>query len=171
MQIKQNKNELGESRCWVFGSSKPLKTQDPIVDKRLSRFFGQWNSHGAPVSGRWRILFDRFLVVLREPDGAEVSGCSIDSMMGEIKLLEQELGTTLLDSSRIFFRSESGKIEAVSRQEFKDLAAIGRVMPETEVFDTTLTRLSDMEIGIFSKPLKESWHFSLYQMARKTVSV
>ena len=118
--------QSGDIRCWVFGSSRPLSEGDPILTQRLARFFSQWNSHGAPVSGRWRILDNRFLVVLREPEGAEVSGCSIDSMVGEVKLLEQELQTRLLDSSRIFYRTAEGAVAAVNRLEFKALAAEGK---------------------------------------------
>ncbi|MDB5049354.1 MAG: hypothetical protein JWO30_2425 [Fibrobacteres bacterium] len=160
-------NQNGDVRCWVFGSSRPLSEEDPVLVDRLTRFFTQWNSHGAPVSGRWRILEGRFLVVLREPEGAEVSGCSIDSMVGEVKLLEKELGTRLLDSSRIFYRTAEGAVEAVNRLEFKALAAEGRISPETEVFDTTLTRIADLAPGVFSKPLKDSWHAVLYGQAIK----
>jgi hypothetical protein len=163
----QDLNEAGETRCWVFGSSKPISAGDPVLVGRLNRFFSQWQSHGESVSGRWRILYERFLVVLREPEGAEVSGCSIDSMIGEVKQLETELGTSLLDSSRIFFRTESGKVESVGRQEFKALAATGRITRDTEVFDTTLTRLSDLEVGIFSKQVRESWHLRLLEQALK----
>ncbi len=152
-------------RCWVFGSSKPLTDATPALADRLDRFFTQWNSHGQAVSGRWRIVEERFLVVLREPEGAEVSGCSIDSMVGEVKQLEKELETRLLDSSRIFYRTAEGPVDSVNRLEFKALAAEGRITPDTEVFDTTLTNLSDLRPGVFSKPLKDSWHLRLYEQA------
>ena len=155
----------GDIRCWIFGSSKPLLETDPILRGRLDRFFSQWQSHGAAVSGRWRILEDRFLVVLREPEGAEVSGCSIDSMVGEVKLLERELDVKLLDSSRIFFRAADGQVQSATRLEFKTLAAAGSLSPETEVFDTTLTRFADLAPGVFSKPLRDSWHARLYDQA------
>ncbi|MDQ3000153.1 MAG: hypothetical protein M3Y08_02655 [Fibrobacterota bacterium] len=157
----------GNIRCWVFGSSRPLDPANPVLRERLDRFFTQWNSHGESVSGRWRIVEDRFLVVLREPEGAEVSGCSIDSMVGEVKALEKELETRLLDSSRIFYRDNGGKVESVNRLEFKALAAEGRISPDTEVFDTTLTNLEDLKPGVFSKPLKDSWHMQLFEQAVK----
>lgn len=158
-------DKAGDTRCWIFGSSKPLTPSEPKLKDRLDRFFSQWNSHGAPVSGRWRILDDRFLIVLREPEGAEVSGCSIDSMVGEVKQLERELETRLLDSSRIFFRGADGKVESATRPEFKALAASGAIGPDTEVFDTTVTRLADLAPGAFAKPLRDSWHARLYEQA------
>lgn len=154
-----------EARCWIFGSSLPLSGEDPRLRGRLDRFFSQWNSHGESVTGQWRVLEDRFLVVQRDPDGAQVSGCSIDAMVGEVKELERELGARLLDSSRIFFRSRDGKVRSATRPEFKALAAAGEIGPDTEVFDTTLTRLADLAPGIFSKPLRDSWHARLYEAA------
>lgn len=155
-----------EARCWIFGSSSPLSGEDPRLRDRLDRFFSQWQSHGDAVAGRWRVLEKRFLVVQRDPEGAEVSGCSIDSMVGQVKELERELGTRLLDSSRIFFRAADGSVRAASRPEFKALAAAGEIGPDTEVFDTTVTRLADLIPGTFSKPLRDSWHARLYEAAK-----
>ena len=168
--MESQKQNLDESnslnvRCWVFGSSKPLAAGNPGPGRPVGPVLFQWLSHGQAVSGRWRIVEERFLVVLREPEGAEVSGCSIDSMVGEVKQLEKELETRLLDSSRIFYRTAEGPVDSVNRLEFKALAAEGRITPETEVFDTTLTNLSDLKPGVFSKPLKESWHLRLYEQA------
>ena len=159
--------QIGDIRCWVFGASRTISDENPALRDRLDRFFSQWNSHGQPVSGRWRILEDRFLVVLREPEGAEVSGCSIDSMVGEVKQLEKELDVRLLDSSRIFYRKADGSVDSVNRLEFKALATEGRITPDTEVFDTTVTRFADLKPGTFSKPLKDSWHLRLFEAAVK----
>jgi hypothetical protein len=156
-----------EARCWIFGSSLPLSAEDPRLRGRLERFFSQWQSHGETVAGRWRVIEETFLIVQRDPEGAEVSGCSIDSMIGQVKELERELGVRLLDSSRIFFRSGEGKVRSATRPEFKALAAAGEVGPDTEVFDTTLTRLADLTPGVFSKPMRDSWHARLYEQAVK----
>lgn len=157
--------QAGDTRCWIFGSSQPLSASEPLLKERLDRFFSQWQSHGAAVSGRWRILDERFLIVLRQPEGAEVSGCSIDSMIGEVKHLERELGVKLLDSSRIFWRTADGSVASATRPEFKALAAAGSIGPGTEVFDTTVTRLADLAPGVFAKPLRDSWHARLYEQA------
>lgn len=159
--MSHNGIESVSARCWVFGSSRPISASDPVLTARLDGFFSQWNSHGAPVSGRWKILEERFLVVVREPEGAEVSGCSIDAMMGEVKRLEKEMGTRFLDSSRIFYRDGTGNVQVADRPEFKALAAAGKITPDTEVFDTTVVELSDLRPGAFVKPLKDSWHARL----------
>lgn len=149
------------ARCWVFGSSDPISASDPVLSAGLNGFFSQWNSHGASVSGRWKVLEDRFLVVARDPEGAEVSGCSIDAMMGEVKRLEKAMGARFLDSSRIFYRGQDGTVQVATRPEFKALATAGKITPETEVFDTTVVDLSDLRPGVFVRPLKDSWHARL----------
>jgi hypothetical protein len=148
-------------RCWIFGSASPLDGSElaPI----LSIFMNDWQSHGAAVSGGWKVLHGHFLVVLETPEGAQASGCSIDSMKGEIRKLEHRLGANLQDSGRIFYRDEAGAVQAVSRAQFKSLAAEGRIHLNTEVFDTTLTNASDLRPGMFNKPLGDSWHFRLVE--------
>jgi len=95
--------------------------------ERLDRFFSQWQSTVKRFPGRWRILDGRFLVVLREPEGAEVSGCKhLIPWWEEVKQLERELDTRLLDLSRIFYRNAEGTVESVNRLEFKALAGEGR---------------------------------------------
>jgi hypothetical protein len=138
-----------DARCWIFGSSLPLNAEDARLRRRLDDFFSQWNSHGEAVAGRWRVLEERFLIVLRDPEGAE------------------ELGTRLLDSSRIFYRAADGSVQSATRPDFKALIAAGGIGPDTEVFDTTLTRLADLVPGVFSKPLRDSWHARIYEQAVK----
>ena len=58
-------------------------------------------------------------------------------------------------------------MESATRAEFKLLARDGRITPDTEVFDITLTRFGDLRPGVFSKPLRDSWHRTLYENALK----
>ena len=156
---------LADSRCWVYGSSKRLPAADPIVADCLSRFMDMWQSHGMPVAGHWEVLHERFLVIVESGEGAQATGCSIDSMKAEVKRLEEILETQFLDSSRIFYRGKDGQVESVGRADFKRLAGEGLITPDTEVFDTTVLNVADLRPGVFSKPLRDSWHLQLYDRA------
>ncbi|HLP43537.1 MAG TPA: hypothetical protein VK465_18695 [Fibrobacteria bacterium] len=158
---------LANSPCWIFGSSRPLAEGDAETLGGLTAFMERWQAHGAPVAGLYGLVHDRFLVVVQAPGGASASGCSIDSLKTEIRSLEVALGTRLQDGGRIFYRGPGGAVESVTRAEFKALAVEGRIGPDTEVFDTTLTRFGDLRPGVFSKPLKDSWHLRLYEQARR----
>lgn len=156
---------LADSPCWVFGSSEPLAGPDAVVTARLADFMERWQSHGAPVAGLYGIVHSRFLVIVQSPDGARATGCSIDSMKGEIAALEGMLGARLQDGGRIYWRSAGGQVESSTRPEFKALVREGRITPDTEVFDITLTRFGDLRPGSFSKPVRDSWHMKLYENA------
>jgi hypothetical protein len=156
---------LADSPCWVFGSSRPLDGEEPEIGRRLAAFMDRWNAHGAPVAGLYGLVHSRFLVVAQAPDGASASGCSIDSMKAEVKALEDMLGTKLQDGSRLFYRAADGSVESATRPEFKSLIRDGRITPDTEVFDPSITRFGELRPGIFSKPLRESWHLRLYENA------
>ncbi len=156
-----------EGRCWIFGSSIPLNEEDARLRGLLGEFFAGWASHGEQVTGRWQIVERRFLIIVPEPDGTALSGCSMDSMQQAVRRIEEAMGTRLLDSSRIFFRDPEGTVQMVNRAEFKALALAGNIDEETPVFDTTLSRLGDFAEGRFEKPLKESWHAQLYRNARR----
>ncbi len=156
-----------EGRCWIFGSSIPLDTEEPRLRTLLGEFFAGWASHGEPVSGHWQVVDERFLLIVPEPEGTTLSGCSMDSMQQAVRRIEQALGTQLLDSSRIFFRDPEGFVQGVSRSEFKALALAGDINEKTLVFDTTLTRLGAFAEEAFEKLLAESWHAVLYKNARR----
>jgi hypothetical protein len=161
---------LADSPCWVFGSSRPLEDDEGTIRSRLADFMDGWQSHGAPVAGWYGILDSRFLVIVQSPDGASATGCSIDSMKGEISALEGLLSTRLQDGGRIYFRGEDGVVESATRSEFKSLAAAGRITPDTEVFDLTVTRFGDLRPGAFARKVRESWHLKLYENAIKPLA-
>lgn len=158
---------MADAPCWVFGSSRPLDGDEGEITRRLAAFMDRWNAHGAPVAGLYGLVHGRFLVVAETPGGASASGCSIDSMKAEIKALEDLLGTRLQDGGRLFYRDAGGSVASASRPEFKALVQEGRITPDTEVFDPSITRLGDLRPGAFSKPLRESWHLRLYENALK----
>lgn len=158
---------LADSPCWVFGSSRPLSGDDGGTMARLGEFMDRWQAHGAPVAGLYGLVHSRFLVVVQTPDGAAASGCSIDAMKGEIQALERILSTTLQDGGRLFYRAPDGRVESATRAEFKGLVREGRITPDTEVFDIAITRFGDLRPGVFSKPLRDSWHARLYENALK----
>jgi hypothetical protein len=158
---------FADSPCWVFGSSRPLAGAEGAVGSRLADFMARWQSHGAPVAGLYGIVHSRFLVIVQSPEGAAATGCSIDSMKGEIAALEGILSTRLQDGGRIYYRGPDGAVESATRAEFKALAAEGRITPDTEVFDLTVTRFGDLRPGVFAKKLRDSWHLKLYENATR----
>src|SRR6187549_1805230 len=108
------------ARVWVFGAAAPVT--GAAADALLAAVDGhlaQWAAHGTPLvcARDWR--HDRFLAVAVDEAATDASGCSIDGLFRVLTQVEREIGTTLVDSSLVFWRDASGAVRAASRAEFK----------------------------------------------------
>ena len=144
-----------DARIWIFGISPALdESQSARVLREVDQFLADWSAHGAPiVSGR--DLKDGSFLVVGVDRASETSGCSIDRMFGTLRRLEQNLGVSILDANRVFYR-DGGKVRVLNRSEFRD-----RGSSETRVFDTIVERLGDVRSGRWEKRAGESWHRDL----------
>ena len=146
------------ARLWVYPFRDPL-TGPPrsLLGQTLNGFLPTWASHGARVEGRFLIHEDRFvLLVGNSPAG--ISGCSIDSSVENFKMLRDRHGLDGLDRSLVFFRDTAGRIQAEHFFDFQKLVSSGRIVPDTPVFDTTITTLGELREGGLEKPFQDSWH-------------
>ena len=151
-----------DSRVWVF-------TADPALDEDRSArllalvddFLSKWVAHGEPLTcGRdWRD--GRFLVVGVDQNAtAYASGCSIDDLYRKLAEFEKQTGASLLSRDRVFYRDAGGEVRAVSREEFGELATSGAIRPDTIVYDTSISSLSEWRQR-FELPASASWHRAL----------
>lgn len=150
-----------DSRVWVFGSDKPVTgTAAEKLLATVDRFLAQWNAHGAPLrcARDWRD--NRFLTIGVDQSTAGASGCSIDGLYRALKGVEAEVGSTLIQGGRVFYRDASGAIVSTTRDLFGELGAAGAVGPRTRVFDTSLTSLGDWRER-FEVESGQSWHAEL----------
>ena len=146
------------ARVWIFAAGRFLT--EPERDRLLSdvdRFIDQWGAHDRPLTAGRELRYDRFLFVAVDQRQAGPSGCSIDALVRQMKVLEQDLGIELVDHAPVLFRCGPA-IERVSRERFAELAAAGEVGLETTVFDNSLTRLGDVRAGRWEIKAAESWH-------------
>ena len=150
-----------DARVWVFGAANELTL--PATDRLLGavdEFLAQWNAHGSPLRcGReWRD--DRFLAIGVDQSTAGASGCSIDGLFRTLARLEPEIGTSLLGGGRVYYRGADGRVAAVTRNAFSELARAGQVGPDTPTFDTSITTASAWRRE-FERPVRRSWHAEL----------
>ena len=146
------------SRSWVFGISPALdEGQQQRFLASIDAFLEGWTAHGQPIRAGRDLLEGMFLVIAVDQQ-AETSGCSIDRMFGTLQAAERELGVSILDSGRIFFRHGDGRPDALPRAEFREKAD-----GHTIVFDTMADQLGQVRSGGWEKPAAESWHRGLLQ--------
>jgi hypothetical protein len=149
------------ARTWVFGSDKTLdQSATDVLLREVDRFLSQWNAHGAPLTvGRdWK--YGRFLTVAVDQSTAGASGCSIDGLFRALKTLESRLGASMVTSGLVFYRDETGEIQSVDREQFSALGAEGKIQPNTQVFDPTVTTLGEWRAR-FELKAAQSWHSGL----------
>lgn len=158
-----------DARVWVFGAVQPIVGRDAerLIDA-VETFIHGWAAHGQPVVGGCDWRYDHFLIVSADERASGVSGCSIDSLFRTLKTLEAEIGTTLLDSSPVWYRDSAGHVNAVSRKEFRDLVEADEVDGSTVVFDNTVSTVGQIRGGEWELPLSQSWHARAFATRQKT---
>jgi hypothetical protein len=149
------------SRVWVFGAAAPI---DDVDEQKLltavDGFLKTWAAHGHPLwcAREWRD--ERFLAVGVDSSREGASGCSIDGLFRTLKKIEPGIGTTLLDSSLVFYRDRAGFVHGISREDFAHLARHGNVTDDTPVFDLSLVDAAAYR-GTFERRAGDSWHAAL----------
>ena len=154
------------ARVWVFGAAAPVtgaaaQSLLATVDGHLAT----WRAHGAPLvcAREWRD--DRFLVIGVDEAATGATGCSIDGLFHVLRDLESLVGTTLVGGGTVYWRDAAGAVVSGARPVFREAAAGGAVVPETHVFDTTVTSVGAYRAG-FEKAAADSWHGKLLPVAR-----
>ncbi len=149
-----------DAYVWIFGVSPAVSgSSGAQLLRRVDEFLDGWTAHNEPVLAGREFRDGSFLVIAAAPQ-SERSGCSIDRMFGTLQSLERDLGVKILDPNRVFFRHGDGRVDAITRAEFRE-----RGDPHTIVFDTTVERLGDVRGGKWERKAEESWHRELLKKA------
>lgn len=145
-------------RLWVFPATHDLTSaQGDAFLAAVDSFLDVWTAHGVPLRSGRELQANRFLVIGVDVDAEMPSGCSIDALVNQLRGLGAELGVSLVDHAPVWYR-EGTEIMTVPRSEFRTLAESGAVSTETQVFDTSLTRVDELRAGMLERPAAESWH-------------
>lgn len=145
-----------DAYVWIFGVSPALDENGEVkLLHRVNGFLDRWAAHGQPIESASDVIEGTFLVIAAEKT-SERSGCSIDRLFGTLRELERELNVRILDSDRVFFRHGDGRVDAMTRAEFRDKGDA-----HTIVFDTTVETLRDIRTDSWEKRAEDSWHREL----------
>jgi hypothetical protein len=145
-----------DAYVWLFGISPSLdEGKEAKLLHRVDGFLDQWAAHGNPIDSGRDLIEGTFLLIAAD-SRSERSGCSIDRLFGTLRQLEQELGVSILDANRIFFRHGDGRADAMTRGEFREKGDA-----HTVVFDTTAETLGQIRNGGWEKRAELSWHRDL----------
>lgn len=145
-----------QSRVWVYQSSRAfIEREATEVNEQLEQFYTQWTSHGAPVKGWAKLLFNQFIVFIADETQSEVSGCSTDSSVRVVKSIERQYEVNMFDRMVLTFLVD-GKSQMLPLNQVQYAIDKGYINEETPLFNNTvLTKAELMENWLV--PLKNSW--------------
>ena len=157
MKIEEsNITETNDYRVIIYPASRPFTPKESkIITEKLYDFLATWAAHGKALSSSFKIEKNQFIVVCVDEEKEAASGCSIDSLGGVMRELDQEFSLGLFDRMKASF-VENGEIKTMKLQDFRKGLREGTISTQIEVFDfsknTYIAFLSD-----FLLPLNKSW--------------
>lgn len=147
-----------DARVWIFAAQETLSPDsEQTLLAAADTFLADWRAHGAPLdcARDWRD--GRFLCIAVDQRSAGASGCSIDGLFRTLRSLESSLGTSMISSGLVFWRTDDGVVASATRPHFAALAASGAVRADTPVFDPSIETLRAWRHE-FERPASASWH-------------
>ncbi|MBO0359465.1 hypothetical protein J0X19_15995 [Hymenobacter sp. BT186] len=150
-------NQLPDSaRIWIYQADRPLtEAEIATLQPALQHFATEWTSHGRALQASAEILHHQFLVVGLDEAVADASGCSIDASVRFVRAVEDALGVSLLEKSRLAFLV-NGQVELLDRRELKAAVAAGRLASDTPYFDATVARKDHLQ-NSFPTAASRTW--------------
>lgn len=146
-----------QARIWIYQCDKIMTSEQVAgIQKDIENFLGKWLSHQVEVEAGFAIYHNLFLIIGVNQFRSEVSGCSIDASVHEIKRIEQNSNVNLLDRMYVAYRS-SIDIQIVHLSEFKNLLFNREISENTIVFNN-LVRTKEALNNEWEIPVTESWH-------------
>ncbi len=152
------------ARVWVFGAEKPFdSSQVQKLTENMKHFLEQWTAHKKELNPGWELRHNQFIMVGLDESMMAASGCSIDSMVHNLKKFEVAAGANITGTTlKVFYRNENESAQCVGRAEFKQLVESGMVNEETVVFNNTIQTVADLRQNKWQVPMKESWHMQAF---------
>ena len=144
------------ARTWIYQGSRPFSEKEVIeIDEQLYQFYSQWLSHGAPVKGWAKLLFNQFIVIMADEDDVTVSGCSTDSSVKVIKSLERQYKVDFFDRMTLTFLVKD-KAEMLPFGQVQYAIDKGYITRDTPFFNNVAGTKREL-LDSWLVPLEHSW--------------
>jgi hypothetical protein len=145
------------SKVWVFQSSRAfIEKEQKEINEQLYHFYAQWVSHGAPVKGWAKVVFNQFIVVIADDTTDRICGSATDAMMRLMKSLEKQYEVNLFDRLMITFLLKD-KPEMLPFNQVGYALEKGYINESTLLFNNSAVTNKKQLFESWLIPLKESW--------------
>lgn len=145
-----------ESRVWIYQSNRLFSLAEAMeIEKILELFANEWTSHGTPVKGFGTLFFGQFIILMADEAQTGVSGCSTDSSVRMIKMIESNMHVSLFERTNLAFVVKN-KIELLPLQQVQYALEKQFIDENTLFFDNTVHNKSTLQ-NSWIIPLGKSW--------------
>jgi hypothetical protein len=135
----------GSAKVWVYQGSRKFTDNEAVkINEQIKNFTQNWAAHGKPLLASGKIYHDQFIVLAVDESQNLASGCSIDSSVGFIRQLEEELGINFLDRTKIAFFNNN-QILTEQFNNVKQRIQEGIIKEDTLTFNNTISYKEDFE--------------------------
>ena len=144
------------SRVWIYQSSRLFSLGEALqIEEQINEFCKQWNAHGASVKGYGNLFFGQFLVLIADETAVTVSGCSTDSSVRFVKLLEQQYRVNFFDRQSLAFVIKD-KVQVLPLAQLQYAFDNGFINADTIYFNNLVQTKQQLEEA-WLQPVKQSW--------------
>lgn len=144
------------SRVWIYQSSRAfIEREAKEVNEQLEQFYVQWQSHGTPVKGWAKLLYNQFVIVMADETATGVSGCSTDSSVRVIKSIEKQYEVKMFDRMMLTFLVK-GKAEMLPVNQVQYAIDKGYINKDTMLFNNIVDSKEAL-MNNWLIPLEKSW--------------
>ena len=150
-------NKLPKSaRIWIYQSSRTITDSEiESISLELTSFCNDWMAHGAALKSSFQILYNRFIIIAVDEGHNMASGCSIDSSVNQIKILEHKYGLNFMDRTQVAFLIDN-ELYIESLSAIKNKVNEGVISSDTKTFNNLVETVEDFE-SAWMIPASNSW--------------
>lgn len=144
------------SRVWIYQSNRIFGMMEALeLEKILNAFTAQWQAHGESVKGFATLFFGQFIVLMADETQTGVSGCSTDSSVRMIKVIEETFNVSLFDRQLLAFVVKD-KVQLIPMAQLAPAVQGGFVTADTLYFNNLVATKQELE-NQWITPVKNSW--------------
>ncbi|MCF6352645.1 MAG: hypothetical protein L3J06_06510 [Cyclobacteriaceae bacterium] len=144
------------ARVWAYQADRTLDAFEvEWITDSLTSFCDNWAAHGAGLKSSFQILHKRFIIIAIDEDHNRPTGCSIDSSVNQIKIIEQKFRLNFMDRTQVAFLIKN-KLYIEKLSELKSSVANGIIEPNTIFFNNLVVTVGDFDSN-WTIPANESW--------------
>lgn len=146
-----------QARIWIYQSDRIMSSEQVVgIQKDVEKFLTRWVSHQVEIEAGFAIYHNLFLIIGANQFRSQLSGCSIDASVHEIKRIEHNNNVNLLNRMHLAYRNSVG-IQIVHLSKFKNLLSTRELSENTIVFNN-LVQTKEALSNEWEIPISQSWH-------------